>query len=333
MSQSAHISTTHTVDAVIAPQMGVEVAQLEKVTPLQSLIETTKPRITRLVTITSGVGFMMAAVTNPAPWWQLAIAAAGCVVGTALSAAGANAINQYMERDRDAMMPRTINRPLPQGRLEPKTVLWAGIGLGVAGCLVLAMMNGAIPAVVSLACIVSYVVFYTPMKTRSALATFVGAIPGALPPLIGWTAASQTKGWGALLEPGGIALFTLMFIWQIPHFLAIAWMYRDDYAKGGYMVLPVIDPKGTVTAATIGLWTAALIPATILPAVVMPDLLGSPYLWTAGISGALFVILAARLVLIRGRSEARQVFFASIAHLPLILMVMVGEAVIRAYTA
>jgi len=110
-------------------------------------------------------------------------------------------------------------------------------------------------------------------------------------------------------------------------------MYRDDYAKGGYMVLPVIDPRGTVTAATIGLWTAALIPATILPAVVMPEHLGSPYLWTAGISGMVFVILAARLVLIRGRTEARQVFFASIVHLPLILMVMVGEAVIRSFSA
>lgn len=331
MSQSAQISVTSTVEAVV-PEMGIAPEEMRRVTPLQSLIETTKPRITRLVTITSGVGFMMAAVSNPAPLSKLAIAAVGCVIGTALSAAGANAINQFMERDRDALMPRTLNRPLPQGRLEPMTVLWAGIGLGIAGCLVLLMMNGAIPALVSLACIVSYVVLYTPMKTRSALATFVGAIPGALPPLIGWTAASQTQGWGALLEPGGIALFTLMFIWQIPHFLAIAWMYRDDYAKGGYMVLPVIDPRGTVTAATIGLWTAALIPATILPAVVMPEHLGSPYLWTAGISGMLFVILAARLVVIRGRNEARQVFFASIAHLPLILMVMVGEAVIRAFS-
>jgi len=299
------------------------------VSTFKSLIETTKPRITRLVTITSFVGFVMAAVGHTWTLGQLALAAAGCIVGTALSAAGANSINQFMERDRDALMPRTMKRPLPQHRVTPGAVLFTGVALATAGCLLLWLVNGAIPALVSLACVVSYVVVYTPMKTRTALATFVGAIPGALPPLIGWTAATSTVGYAALLEPGAVSLFTLMFVWQIPHFLAIAWMYRDDYAKGGYLVLPVIDPKGGVTAATIALWTAALIPATILPAIVMPERLGSPYLCVAAVSAAVFVVLAARLVFMRGRAQARQVFFASIIHLPLILMMMVAETLVR----
>ncbi|MCX5688636.1 MAG: UbiA family prenyltransferase, partial [Planctomycetota bacterium] len=133
----------------------------------------------------------------------------------------------------------------------------------------------------------------------------------------------------SLLEWGGLSLFTLMFVWQIPHFLAIAWMYKDDYAKGGYMVLPVVDPSGTWTAATIALWTVTLVPATLMPAIMMPDRLGITYLLTAGVCGIAFLGLAARLVIGRSRADARVVFFASIIHLPLILLVMVGETVTR----
>lgn len=300
-----------------------------------SLVETTKPGITRLVTITSFVGFVMASaaerINGSATWigWSLTISALGCVVGTALSAAGANAVNQWMERDRDAVMPRTVRRPLPQGRLSAGLVLLVGTLLCLAGCGVLLWINGAVAAVVSLACIFSYIALYTPMKTRSALSTFVGAIPGALPPLIGWSAGSTVAGFASLLEWGGLSLFILMFVWQIPHFLAIAWMYRDDYAKGGYVVLPVIDPRGNWTAATIALWTLTLIPATLLPAAVMPDRLGTAYVVTAGLCALGFLVLAARLVITRTRSDARAVFFASIIHLPLILFMMVGEVVVR----
>jgi protoheme IX farnesyltransferase len=295
----------------------------------RSLFETTKPGITYLVTITSFVGFVMSAASHPWSGTMLVWSALACIIGTALSAAGANAINQYMERDRDARMPRTVRRPLPEQRVTPGQVLAMGVVLGVVGCAILWWFNGAIPSLVSLACIISYIVFYTPMKTRTALATFVGAIPGALPPLIGWSAGSTTMGYGSLLEWGGLSLFTLMFVWQIPHFLAIAWMYKDDYAKGGYMVLPVVDPTGTWTAATIALWTVTLVPATLMPAIMMPDRLGMTYLLTAGLCGAAFLWLAGRLVIGRSRADARVVFFASIIHLPLILLVMVGETITR----
>lgn len=295
---------------------------------VRSLVETTKPGITKLVTITSFVGFVMSSASHPWSGLTLATAALGVVVGTALAAAGANAINQYMERDRDARMPRTVGRPLPQQRVTPGQVLLTGVSLGVAGCLVLWLLNGLVPSLIALACIVSYIAFYTPMKTRTAMATFVGAIPGALPPLIGWAAGSTSMGWDSLLEWGGISLFALMFVWQIPHFLAIAWMYKDDYAKGGYLVLPVVDQGGTWTAATIALWTVTLVPATLMPAIVMPDRLGTAYLSVATLSGIAFLLLAAKLVIGRTRSDARVVFFASIIHLPLILLVMVAETIV-----
>jgi len=295
-----------------------------------SLVETTKLGITRMVATTSAVGFVMAASTRAWGLGELLVSGVACVVGTALAAAGANSINQYMERDRDALMTRTAGRPLPQGRVTPGAVLGAGTALSALGVLLLWSVSGAVPALIALACVVSYVAVYTPLKTRTTLATFIGAIPGALPPLIGWTAASEAAGWEALREAGGLSLFALMFIWQIPHFLAIAWMYREDYARGGYLVLPVIDPAGRWTAATIALWTAALLPATLLPAWAMPERLGVTYLAIAAVSGVGYAVLAGRLVVTRGRAEARRVFFGSIMHLPLLLVAMVAEALVRA---
>ncbi|MBL9000683.1 MAG: protoheme IX farnesyltransferase [Phycisphaerae bacterium] len=298
--------------------------------PVKSLLETTKPGITKLVTITSMVGFVMATAGQAgSDLRRLVFIGLACTVGTALSAAGANAINQYIERERDARMPRTLRRPLPTRRVSPAAVLTAGLLLCIAGCGVLWAWCGSVPALLSLACIVSYIAAYTPMKTASSLSTFVGAIPGALPPLIGWTTASETPGWAAAAEWGGLSLFILMFVWQIPHFLAIAWMYKDDYAKGGYVVLPVIDPGGAWTAMSIGLWSAALLPATLLPALVMPDRLGLPYLAFASLSGLAFLYFAARLIRSRERKDARALFFGSIMHLPLLLVVMVAEALAR----
>jgi protoheme IX farnesyltransferase len=275
------------------------------------------------------VGFVMAAVAREWRVWQLVVTGLAVLIGTAMSAAGANAVNQWMERDRDAVMPRTQRRPLPQHRVTPGAVLATGVSLCVAGVAVL-LVAGPLPALISLACIVSYVAIYTPLKTRTTLATFVGAIPGALPPLIGWTAASGLPGFEPLRQAGGLSLFALMFAWQIPHFMAIAWMYRDDYARGGYMVLPVVDPSGRWTSLTIALWTLALIPATLMPAKIMPDRLGIAYLVVAGVTGLGFAALAARLIFSRGRAQAKAVFFGSITHLPVVLVVMVGEAVVRA---
>lgn len=293
-----------------------------------SLVETTKPGITRLVTITSMVGFVMGAVTGNWTVGELLTTGLICLIGTAMSAAGANAVNQWMERDRDAIMPRTRRRPLPQGRVTPGAVLATGVALCVAGVGLL-LLAGPIPSLISLACVVSYVAVYTPMKTRTTLATFVGAIPGALPPLIGWSAANRSEGFSTLMDAGGLSLFAIMFIWQIPHFMAIAWMYKDDYKAGGYMVLPVVDEKGVWTALTVALWTLALIPASLFPIKAMPELLGLPYGIVAGAAVLVFGALAMRLIVSRTRSAARAVFFASIAHLPLVLLAMTVEAVVR----
>lgn len=292
-----------------------------------SLWEACKPGITRLVTITSGVGFVMAAVQRPWTVGQLAWLMAVTLVGTALSAAGANAINQWIERRRDALMHRTCRRPLPSGRLEPRTVLVAGVLLSVLGVLVL-LAAGVLPAAIAAVCVLSYVLWYTPLKTRSTLATFVGAIPGGLPPLIGYSAAAGGR-WESLFEPMGLALLAIMLIWQIPHFLAIAWMYREDYERGGYVMLPSIDEDGRWTSATMALWAWALVPATLLPVLFMPELLGGAYGVVALATGIAYAVLCVRLAITRERDHARQVFFASIMHLPVLLMTMVGEATLR----
>jgi protoheme IX farnesyltransferase len=294
-----------------------------------SLIETTKPGITRLVTITSAVGFVMSAVQTRWSAGELALAALGAACGTALSASGANSINQWMERSRDAVMSRTARRPLPQGRVTPGMVLWTGLTLGALGVLTLLATVGWVPALLSLACIVVYVAIYTPLKTRTPWATFVGTIPGALPPLIGWTAASHAGGINALLEPGGLSLFALMTVWQIPHFLAIAWMYRDDYAKGGYRVLPTLERGEQRTVFTITVWALLLVPATLAPGLLMPDSLGVPYLAVAIGAAIAFLVLVSRMVTTRTRDSARNVFLGSIMHLPILLVAMVAVALGR----
>lgn len=292
------------------------------------LIATTKPGITKLVTITAMVGFILAALGQPWGRVELALAMVACAVGTALSASGANALNQWMERRRDALMARTARRPLVTGTLTPRGVLIFGVVMCVAGIAVLWMMLGIVPAAVSLACVVSYLAMYTPMKPISPWSTVIGAIPGALPPLIGWSGASPGHGWSVLIEPGGLSLFVLMFMWQLPHFLAIGWMYREDYARGGYRVLSAIDPRGRTTAWVMLATAAVLLPATLMPVWAMPGTLGPVSLGVGLVTGLVYLWLTTRLVRSHTRERARTVFFASIMHLPLLLVVMVGEAVV-----
>jgi len=309
----------------LAPNAVAE-TMLAPVGVVRSLVETTKPGITRLVTITAAVGFVLGAAGRAWTLGELIVGALSCLAGTAMSAAGANALNQWIERARDAAMSRTSRRPLPQGRVSPLAVMWTGLTLSTLGVGVLAAFSGTVPALLSLACVLVYVLVYTPMKVRTPLATFVGTIPGALPPLIGWTAASAARGVDSLLEPGGLSLFVLMTVWQVPHFLAIAWMYRDDYAKGGFCVLPTVVNGEARTVATVGLWSLLLLPATMAPGVLVPAL-GMPYLAVAFVSGVAFQWLAWKLITHRTRDAARAVFFGSIAHLPLLLLSMVGIAV------
>ncbi|MBX3359525.1 MAG: heme o synthase [Phycisphaeraceae bacterium] len=315
--------------------LGAGPGSIESPGMVASYIELTKPRITRLVTITSGVGFVMAALGRPGwPLGELAWIASGALVGTVMSAAGASALNQWWEWRRDAMMPRTAHRPLPQGRVSKAGALGLGLVLCVLGVAVLWAMCGAVPAVVSLATILSYVLLYTPLKPITSLATLIGAVPGALPPLIGWTAASTHGGWilGDLAaNAGGWSLFVLMLVWQVPHFLAIAWMYRDDYAKGGYRMLPMADADGRATASVILLWSVTLLPATLAPALLMPERLGAGYVAAAVLTGLGFIAVAVRLRRTRTREDARRVFFGSIIHLPVILAAMVADAIFRTF--
>jgi len=298
-------------------------------------VQTTKPGIAKLVTITSMVGLAMALADRWAlgerswPLGSLLLLVIGCVVGTALSAAGANALNQWAERERDAKMPRTAKRPLPSGRLGATQVLTLGVVLSILGVGLLWWLNGAPAAAVAGACVLVYLFLYTPMKATTWTATLIGAIPGALPPLIGWSAGHSGQGFAALIEPGGMSLFWLMAIWQLPHFLAIAWMYRDDYELGGCAVLPVIDRSGTRTALVISFFTLLLLPATLWPAWAMSELLGPLYVGSAALSWLVFGSLVLNLLRRKERADARKMFFASIIHLPLLLIVMVLDAVIH----
>ncbi len=327
-SMSTHAPTSAAVNPILHGRAVTAPVGLRK-----SIIELTKPRITRMVTITSGVGFILGSVTQHWETWDLAFRAIACLAGTALSASGANALNQWWERDRDAIMPRTRGRPLPTGRVTPAQALSWGIAFSIVGIALLACV-GLAPALVSLATVLIYVLLYTPLKPLTTTNTLVGAIPGALPPLIGWTAEASGNtphsGWTSmqsLLEGGGWSLFALMFVWQIPHFLAIAWMYRDDYAKGGYRMLPISDPDGSITATTILTWSIVLVPATMAPAIMLHDRLGPASLIAAALTGIAYVALCYRLWRTREVKHARAVFFASIMHLPLLLLVLVADAI------
>jgi protoheme IX farnesyltransferase len=300
-----------------------------------SLLETTKPGITRLVTITAGVGFAMGHFTagpTAAPAFETAVSALACLVGTYLTAGGANALNQLIERMRDGRMNRTSRRPLPQDRVTPGAVFAFGMLSTVVGVAVLLVLGGGWPpAATALACTLVYTLAYTPMKTRSAWSTYVGTIPGALPPVIGWVAAwpgdpvSRFEHWGAW------SLFALMTVWQLPHSFALAWMYKDDYAKGGFRLLPVIDASGRKTSRTIAGWALLQIPATLGPVLAMPGVLGWPYAALAVASGLGYLHLSVRLLKTRAVADARKVFFVSIAHLPLLLVAMVVEGALRRY--
>ena len=294
------------------------------------LVETTKPGITRLVTAVSVVAFLLAAASRPWSLSEFVLVLVGCVVGTALSASGANALNQWYEQDRDARMARTAGRPLPRGVLGDRDVVTTGIVCSAVGIGVLAVTGGWMPALVSAVTICSYLFLYTPLKPVTTTSTIVGAIPGALPTLIGWTAGAGTA--ASVWDAGGWSLFAILFVWQIPHFLALAWKYRDDYERGGYRVLPMDDPRGRRTAAAMAAWTACLLPVTVAPAVLIPDILGLLYLITSIVSGLGFAWFVSAVVLERTPASAMRVFFASIVHLPLLLVALVLDAAWHTWT-
>jgi len=301
---------------------------------IRAVWELTKPGITRMVLVTTAVGFAMGALGRSWTAWGFALTAAACLVGTAFASAGANALNMWLERERDARMPRTAGRPLPSGRLSPNAALSVGVACSVLGpCLLCAWATPA-SAVVAFATIALYVGVYTPLKPVTPLSTIVGAVPGALPPLIGFTAAAPFgASFASLGDLAGWTLVAIMAVWQIPHFLAIAWMYKDDYAAGGHRVLAAEDPTGARTATHSLAWLAALLPVSLLPALAMPGLLGWPYAGVALALGLGFTWAGVRFARETSRSRAVRLFLASIAYLPLLLVAMVAEAAARALLA
>jgi protoheme IX farnesyltransferase len=246
------------------------------------------------------------------------IDAAGLAItclGTALVAGGASAINQVFERDLDRLMNRTKDRPVAHGRMGAAEGLTLAGVMSIGGLIVLYLAASLTAAAVALATLISYVVIYTPLKRRTSLATVIGAVPGALPPLIGWTAAG-----GSLMSAAPWALFLLMFLWQLPHFLAIAWLYREDYAKAGLPMLPVVDPHGILTGRQATLWAATLVPISELPYLL--GMTNATYGVAALVLGIGLVVLAMRFMISRTNDAARRLFFGSIIYLPLLWILM-----------
>jgi protoheme IX farnesyltransferase len=272
----------------------------------------TKPRLNLLVLVTTLAGLYLASPKGVA--FSLA---AHTLIGTALVAGGAAALNQVWERDTDRRMRRTSGRPLPRGRLRVAEGASFGVLLSVVGLVELALGATPVAAAVAAATLVSYILVYTPLKTRTSLATLVGAVPGALPPVIGWAAAT-----GDITLPA-IVLFGIVFFWQMPHFLAIAWIYRDDYASAGIPLLPVVEPDGRRTGRQALLYTAALWPVSILPAAV--GLAGASYSAVAASLGIVFIWLSVIFARDRSADAARQLFLFSITYLPLLLGALVAD--------
>jgi protoheme IX farnesyltransferase len=295
------------VQADAAP---VHLSDSRRSSPVGDYLALTKPRLNFLVVLTSAAGYYLGAAGPPA--WQPMFQA---VAGTALVAGGAAVLNQLYERDTDALMRRTRLRPLPDGRLSPDEARIFGLVLAATGLALLAFTANLAAAGLAGATLVIYLIVYTPMKRYSPLATLVGAVPGALPPLIGWAAASGT------VSIGGWALFAIVFLWQIPHFMAIAWLYRDDYGRAGFPMLPVVEPDGWRTGRQAVMYAVALMPVSLVPSFV--GVSGTIYLCTAVGLGMALIWLAARFARTRTDAAARALFLASIAYLPLLWAAMV----------
>jgi protoheme IX farnesyltransferase len=275
------------------------------------LMELVKARLSLLAVATAMAGFALG-VKDTWSWVLLA----STLAGTALSAAGAAALNQWWERDLDARMKRTQDRPLPAGRMNASDALLTGAVLSSSGVLLLALFANLPAAGLAAATIIFYILIYTPLKRVTELNTIVGAVPGALPPLIGWTAARGS------INAEGLTLFAILFLWQMPHFLAIAWLYRADYAQAGFKMLSENDETGAVTGRQAFIYALALLAVSLLPSVFFDY--SAVYFYGALLLGAGFASMAANFAVSGGSvPAARWLFLASIAYLPLLLGLMV----------
>jgi protoheme IX farnesyltransferase len=276
---------------------------------LSDLVALTKPRVVVMVLVTTVVGYYVGLTGSP-DWGRLV----HLVVGTLLAAAGTMALNQYWERDVDARMKRTQARPLPDGRLAPLEALLFASALAGLGLVYLGAFVNALAMLVTAATVVLYLFAYTPLKLRTALCTIVGAVPGALPPVTGWVTARDEIGLGAWV------LFGILFLWQLPHTLAIARLYRDDYARAGVRLLPVVDADGASTERQIVTGCLGLLAVSLLPTLI--GLAGTIYFVGALALGAIFGIFGVRQALNPSGVAARHVLFASLLYLPALLALL-----------
>jgi len=276
---------------------------------LTDYYELTKPRMNFLVVVTTMVGYYMAA-RGWADWRRVIYT----LVGTALTAAAASVFNQYTEREFDARMRRTAGRPLPGGRLRPADALLFGVALGIVGVGTLAILVNPLTALLGALTVALYVFVYTPSKRRTSLCTIIGAIPGAIPPLMGFTAVQGT------ISPQALTLFAILFFWQMPHFLAIAILYRDDYARGGFLMLPVVDKDLDMTGRQIILYSLSLVTVSLTPAIL--EMAGVVYFVAALLLGIAFTGFGFVCARSKTRSDAKQLFLASIVYLPAVLAAM-----------
>ncbi len=280
---------------------------------VRDLLELTKARVGLMVLLTTVVGFWVGAASAGASArvWVLV----HTLLATGLLAGGGSTLNQVIEKDRDGRMGRTRHRPLPAGRMSTRSAWLIGTVLTVAGILYLLLGAGPLAAVLGSATAFSYVFVYTPLKPYSHVSTLIGAVPGALPPLIGWAAATGTLSWHAWI------LFGLLFFWQLPHFFAIAWLFRDDYARGGYPMLTVVEPTGMVASRQMVGNSLALLFVSLMPTMV--GQCGAVYYWIAFGAGVVCLGLAAGFCVTRTRRAARAVVLGSVVYLPVVLITMI----------
>lgn len=275
---------------------------------MKDYLELCKPRIAVLSAATAFFGYHMAQ-------GEAGLRLIGAVLGTALSACACGCLNQFLEREPDSKMIRTRGRPLPAGRLKPGRALAFGLALAGTGIFVLALTTNSLAPALAAFTLALYLLVYTPLKGRTPHHTWLGAVAGAMPPLIGWAAAKGS------LEPQSFILFAIQFLWQIPHFLALFWIHREDYARAGFKVMPVADPSGTLTAFQISLYSFAMIPASLLPS--LSGLTGPAYSAGALILGTAYLGLGMRASWTLAVLDTRRLFWASLAYLPLLFIMLI----------
>jgi len=291
-------------------------AALEQPTRLSAYIALTKPDVSFLVLMTAGAGFYMGA-RGPMPWLHMI----HVVFATMLIAAGTAALNHYIERESDRQMRRTAYRPLPTGQLSPAEALCFGVALSIAGAIDLYFVAGRIACLLGVFTCLSYLLAYTPLKKRTVWATFFGAVPGAIPPMIGWTAATGK------LDTGAWLLFAILFLWQFPHFHAISWMYREDYARAGILMLPVVDKDGTRTFRQIVLYAASLVAVSLLPAIM--GFAGVLYFFGALVTSTALVQVCLWAASAKTNTRAKWLLHATVLHIPILLGLMMYDKLPR----